>query len=256
MIELSNVGMLYPLPKRYREFVTKPFSPRTVKRALENVSLTISKGERVAFLGPNGAGKTTLLKLISGLLLPTEGQIKVSGYDTLKDCEMVQKTVSLVLNEERSFYWRLTGRENLEFFGILQGKTGSILKQKMAEVIEVSALGDAIDRQVGSYSSGMRQRLALARGLIADPDVLILDEPTRALDPLAAAQMAEFLIETLHLRMNKSLLIATHRLEEAEFLCDRLLILAGGQLHRDENLSDVKNKYPSLLDFYTEGVQS
>lgn len=254
MIKVSGVSMVYPVPKRYREMLLKPFSPRKRKRALESVNLEIKRGERVAFLGPNGAGKTTLLKLIAGLLLPTEGTVSIDGSDTVLHNAAARRPVSLVLNEERSFYWRLTGMENLEFFGALEGLRGSALSKKISEVVEVTSLGDAADRQVGGYSSGMRQKLAMARGLLADPDILILDEPTRALDPIAAAEMATFLVETLHKQLDKCLLIATHRLDEASALCDRLCVLSGGRIRADRSLASVQSEYSDLLDFYTNGV--
>lgn len=253
MIQVSGVGMQYPLPMRYREMLTKPFGPVKTKRALAGVELSIAPGERVAFLGPNGAGKTTLLKLIAGLLLPSEGRITVGGFDTVGANAEARKLVSLVLNEERSYYWRLTGRENLEFFGVLENLRGPGLKRRISEVVELTRLGDYVDREVGGYSSGMRQKLALARGLLADPEILILDEPTRALDPLASAEMVEFLM-VLHRQLDKCLLIATHRLEEAEALCTRLCVLAGGGLRADRPLAEVQGRYSNLLDFYTEGV--
>ena len=255
MIEISGLSMKYPLPRRYRELVLGPFFRRRVKTALYEINLSIAKGERVGFLGPNGAGKTTLLKLIGGLLLPTTGTVCVNGYDTMKGNENARKSVAMVMNEERSFYWRLNGRENLEFFGALENLHGSALRKKIDDLLDLVGLSGQPKTLVGTYSSGMKQRLALARGLLSDPEILILDEPTRALDPSSALEFSEFLVQNLSKDMNKSLLIATHRLEEASTLCTRLCILKDGRIKADSNIADVKRDFPDLMDFYVKGVK-
>lgn len=255
MIEIRNVVMDYPLPRRFRELPLLPFIKPKYKRALRGVNLVLNDGDRVAFLGPNGAGKTTLLKLIGGLLFPTEGSISVDGKDTVKDNDAVRASVSLVMNEERTFYWRLTGRQNLEFFGALEDMQGKALKERIDMLLELTGLKDAGTALVGTYSSGMKQRLAIARGLLTDPAVLILDEPTRALDPGAAADMNAFLVEGLNRDLRKGLLVATHRLDEAALMCNRLCVVKGGTIRRDSTLAEVKAAYADVLDFYTEGVE-
>lgn len=254
MVEVDQVVMDYPVPKRYRELLTAPFSKPKVKRALNGVSLNIPSGERIAFLGPNGAGKTTLLKLIGGLLLPTRGTVKVNGYDTLKKNEEARSRVSFVNSEERSFYWRLTARENLEFFGVLDDLQGQGLKRRIQEVLEFVNLVDAADLPVGGFSSGMKQRLGLARGLLSDPEILILDEPTRALDPLAAQELTNFLVQDLSTGLEKTLLVATHRLEEATEMCRRFCLVNHGTITQDADLDQVKTTWGGLKAFYEAGV--
>jgi ABC-2 type transport system ATP-binding protein len=255
MIEISGLSMKYPLPRRYRELLLGPFFRRKVKTALHDVDLSIKSGERVGFLGPNGAGKTTLLKLIGGLLLPTFGSVRVNGFDTLKANDKARRSVAMVMNEERSFYWRLSGRENLEFFGALENLSGPILRRKIDELLELVGLSNQPKTQVGVYSSGMKQRLALARGLLSDPDILILDEPTRALDPGSAVEFSDFLVQNLSKSMNKILLIATHRLEEASSICTRLCVLNEGTIRADAEIAAIRREYPDLMGFYLEGAK-
>jgi ABC-2 type transport system ATP-binding protein len=229
MISLRNVTMKYPLTKRYRQLLFSPFR-RIYVTALSDVSLAIMAGERVGILGPNGAGKTTLLKIIAGLLYPLAGTAEVGGYDTRGENHAVRRRVGFVLNEERSFYWRLTGLQNLEFFGALDNLSGQKLQRRTIGLLELVGLKDAAKVRVSDYSCGMRQRLAIARGLLAEPEVLILDEPTKSLDPLGAASLRSLISREIHPGFGKTLIIATHQTEEAEELCDRIGILLQGRL--------------------------
>lgn len=255
MIRVNRLDMHFPMPRRYREYLLKPFQGPRMITALQGVNLVIHPGERVGFLGPNGAGKTTLLKLIAGLLLPGSGTVEVDGADTTRDNNRARKSSSLVMNEERSFYWRLTGRQNLEFFGALENLSGPILRTRVKELLDLVGLGNSADKRVGAYSSGMKQRLAIARGLLSDPEILILDEPSRALDPEAAEEMINLVLSTLHGNLSKTLLIATHRLDEAEILCDRLCVLSHGSLTADTDLDTVRRDWGNLLEFYQAKVR-
>ena len=198
LISVRGVTMQFPVPKRYRELLLHPFRHRHVVTALKSVDLEVKKGDRIALLGPNGAGKTTLLKLIGGLLLPTQGEMVVNGYDTLRHNSAARKSVGFVMNEERSFFWRLNARQNLEFFAALDNLSGKTMEERVRKLIHFVGLDSHIDKTVDTYSSGMKQRLALARGLIAEPEVLILDEPTRALDPVACEDLNDLILERLH----------------------------------------------------------
>jgi ABC-2 type transport system ATP-binding protein len=248
------VKMLFPVTKRYRELLLHPTRPRRVVTALKSISLEVQKGERIALLGPNGAGKTTLLKLIGGLLLPTEGEIVVNGYSTLRHNDAARKSVGFVLNEERSFFWRLTAKQNLEFFASLDNLSGKAMDDRIRELIQFVGLESHSEKTVSTYSSGMKQRLALARGLIAEPEVLILDEPTRALDPVACEELNDLIVERLHKGSRKTLLIATHRLEEATRLCDKVLIINQGQIMAFDRISDLTAKGINLSEFYRLNV--
>jgi ABC-2 type transport system ATP-binding protein len=255
MISVQNASMLYPIPKRYREWVLRPFSPRRAHRALVDASLELERGARVAILGPNGAGKTTLLKLIGGLLVPTKGVVRVNNFDTARHSSAARRSVGFVLNEERSFFWRLTGRQNLNFFGALDNLVGRDLRGKIDDLIRLTGLEKAADTVVSNYSSGMKQRLALARGLLSDPDILILDEPTRTLDPEACEEMRDLILDRIHRGSRKTLLIATHRLEEARLMCDRALVISEGRILAHERLEDLEKRKVDLSDFYREATR-
>ena len=246
--------MRFPIAKRYRELVFAPFRPRKVFTALKSVDLEIDQGDRIAVLGPNGAGKTTFLKLVGGLLLPSEGEILVNNHNTLHHNAAARKSVGFVMNEERSFFWRLTGRQNLEFFGALDNLSGDKLRERSRELIHLVGLEAHIDKPVATYSSGTKQRLAVARGLIAEPEVLILDEPTRTLDPVACEELIDLLIERLHKNSRKTSLIATHRLEEAMKLCNKALIISQGRTVAFNRISDLTEAGITLADYYRRQV--
>jgi ABC-2 type transport system ATP-binding protein len=250
VISVRDVTMRFPITKRYREWVLAPLRERESFTALRHTTLEIQAGNRVAVMGPNGAGKTTLLKLIGGLLFPTEGEVVVNGFSTLHHNAAARKSVGFVFNEERSFFWRLTGLQNLEFFGALDNLSGAHLRDRIHYLIRLVGLETAANKVVSGYSSGMKQRLALARVLIAEPDVLILDEPTRALDPLACDEMVELLLADIHQNSDKTLLIATHRPEEAMTLCNKVMIIDGGHLKGFDSLTDVASNGSALLDYY------
>jgi ABC-2 type transport system ATP-binding protein len=254
MIAVREVTMRFPIPKRYREWVTHPLRARREVRALEPTSVEIQAGDRIAVMGPNGAGKTTLLKLISGLLFPTEGEVTVKGLSTLHHNAAARKSVGFVFNEERSFYWRLSGVQNLEFFGALDNLRGRELKERIGELMQLVGLEGAGDQQVSGYSSGMKQRLALARVLLADPEVLILDEPTRALDPVASEEMVELILKDIHRGARKTLLIATHRPEEAMTLCNKAMVIDGGRVRGSVNLARLGEEGTTLLEYYRRCV--
>jgi ABC-2 type transport system ATP-binding protein len=254
VISIRDVTMRFPIAKRYREWVLSPFSPRRVCTALTHATLAVHAGDRIAVMGPNGAGKTTLLKLIGGLLLPTEGDIAVNGFSTLHDNPAARKSVGFVFNEERSFFWRLTGVQNLEFFGALDNLSGAHLRDRVRYLIGLVGLQEAGDRVVSGYSSGMKQRLALARVLIAEPDVLILDEPTRALDPIACDEMVDLIMAGIYNNSRKTLLIATHRLEEAVTLCNKVMIIDGGRLKAFDSIADCTANGTTLLQYYRRSL--
>jgi ABC-2 type transport system ATP-binding protein len=253
-ITAQGVTMQFPVAKRYRELLLHPFRPRQVVTALESVNLEVKKGDRIALLGPNGAGKTTLLKLIGGLLLPTHGEIAVNGYNTLRHNSAARKSVGFVMNEERSFFWRLNAIQNLEFFAALDNLSGKAMEERVRDLIHFVGLDSHVEKSVDTYSSGMKQRLALARGLIAEPEVLILDEPTRALDPVACEDLNDLIIERLHKGSRKTLLVATHRLEEAIRLCDKVLVINQGKIMAFNLLSELITQGISLSDYYRLNV--
>jgi ABC-2 type transport system ATP-binding protein len=256
LVLAKGVSMRFPIAKRYRELALHPFRPRRVFTALTSVTLEIQHGDRIAVLGPNGAGKTTLLKLIGGLLLPTEGEIVVNGLDTLHHNTAARKSVGFVMNEERSFFWRLSATQNLEFFAVLDNLTGDSIRERCLELIGFVGLEEHADKPVSTYSSGMKQRLALARGLMGEPEVLILDEPTRTLDPIASEDLIALINDRLHKGSRKTILIATHRLDEAMKLCDKVLVINKGRLLAFDRIQDLVDRGLTLSDYYRRNIQA
>ena len=232
------------LTKIFRPLELHPLSWRPIRRqapicALRDVDLTVRRGEIFALLGTNGAGKTTLLKILATLILPTAGQVTIEGADVVRERHRAIQLVSLVTADERSFYWRLTGRQNLEFFAAFQGLSREASRRRIEELREQLGL-DALDRQFGVYSTGMRHRLAIARGLLRQPHVLLLDEPTRSLDPVAAESLHRLIRDTLVTQLGCTVVLATHNLQEAEELCDRAAFLHGGRLHSSVIIEELR----------------
>ena len=222
--------------------LTKAFSRLTDYRALwrvgrrddivavDAVDLAVHEGELFGLLGPNGAGKTTLTKMLCTLILPTSGEAAVCGHNVVAEASYVRAQVGLVDCQERSFFWRLSGWQNLLFFASLVGLHGAAARRRVAELVDLVELGREIDRRVMAYSSGMRQRLAIARGLLAMPHVVFMDEPTRSLDPATARDLRAFIRGTLVDLLGRTVVLVTHRLEEAEELCDRVAIMNRGRV--------------------------
>jgi ABC-2 type transport system ATP-binding protein len=221
---VEQVSKSYIPWRLFRSFVTRP--PKG--NALTDVSFELKHGETVGLLGPNGAGKTTLLKIIATLLAPTAGRILVQGQDPAKDVMRVRRSMGLVTCDERSFYWRLNGRQNLTFFATLYGVPAREADERVEMLLAATGLEEAATHPFHSYSSGMKQKLAIARGLLANPGIILYDEPTRSLDPLSTQNIRNWLAKHRNTLPRTAHLIATNQLAEAEQLCDRVLILNRG----------------------------
>jgi len=203
--------------------LTKRFGERL---AVDRVSFHAAQGEVFGLLGPNGAGKSTTVRMLCGLLLPTTGVASISGHDVARHAVAARHCLGAVLGGERSLYWKLTGRENLLYFAALYGVAAP--RRRAADVLERMGLGDRADELVERYSTGMKQRLALARCLLAEPAVLLLDEPTAGLDPVSARLLRQ---EVRSLAAEgRTVLLTTHYMEEADELCDRVAFIAGGRI--------------------------
>ncbi|KRD23492.1 MULTISPECIES: ABC transporter ATP-binding protein [unclassified Streptomyces] len=199
--------------------------------ALDGVSLRAEEGEVVGLLGPNGAGKTTLSRILTTLLLPTSGSARVDGLDVVRDAPEVRKRIGLVLGGERGLYGRLTARQNLRYWGAMQGLSGSRCRNRADELLELLGLAERADDRVETYSRGMVQRVHLARALLCDPRVLIMDEPTSGMDP-HAAQGFRGLVEKLR-DGGSTVLLATHDMQEAQALCSRVALIDHGRILRE-----------------------
>jgi ABC-2 type transport system ATP-binding protein len=196
--------------------------------ALRDVTLRVERGEIHGLLGPNGAGKSTLMKILSTILLPTSGSARVCGYDVVRKTAAVRRTVSVVFGGDRGLYPRLTGRQNLLYWAALCQLDRRTARRRVDDLLDRFHLCDRADRRVETYSTGMCQRLHLARGLVSSPSLLLLDEPTNGLDPVAAAELRAEIREVA--ADGRSVLLATHDMAEAEAVCDRVTLLNHGAL--------------------------
>jgi ABC-2 type transport system ATP-binding protein len=200
--------------------------------ALRGVDLEIRRGEIVALMGPNGAGKSTLLRLLAGLLLPDGGQLEVLGQDVSRAGPAFRRRVCYVVSDERSFSWRLSGVQNLEFFAAIYGLRGKEVRARVGRALALVELQEEARRPVREYSTGMRHRLALARGLLAHPDLFLFDELTRGVDPLGASRLRDLIGKELA-ASRCTALIATHDLMDVTQLCTRAVALSAGRVVGD-----------------------
>lgn len=195
---------------------------------LDDVSLQISEGEVHGLLGPNGAGKTTLVKILSTILLPSSGQVKVLGHDVVQQPKQVRSVIGLLLGGDKGLYNKLTGRQNLEYWAALYDVPFRDTKKRIEKLIERVGLNDKADSKAETYSRGMKQRLHLARAMIGDAPILFFDEPTLGMDPIAARDFRKLIGELKS--EGKTLLIATHDMAEAEIVCDRVTLIDKGKI--------------------------
>jgi ABC-2 type transport system ATP-binding protein len=226
-IRLQGVTFSYPAFPRGVGWLMGRARPAV--KTFSNLTFAVAQGERVCLMGPNGSGKSTLLRIILGYLSPSEGTSKVFGHDSREG--VARRLVGMVHPDERSFYWRLTVRENLVFFGALWGLAPAESARRAAEAAEAVELTAWLDRPFSDLSTGTRQRAAIARALLHDPPVLLMDEPTRSLDPLSASRFREWLLGPAC--AGKALLVATHNPDEARLLAGRCLVLGRGRLLLD-----------------------
>ncbi|MDD3647034.1 MAG: ATP-binding cassette domain-containing protein [Candidatus Dojkabacteria bacterium] len=195
--------------------------------AVDSINFDAKEGEIFGLLGPNGAGKTTTLRIISSILQPTGGKAEVCGFDVVKNSHKVRENIG-ILTTEIGVYDRFTGNENLNYFGELYGLTKDKIRSRLEELTQLLEMGDFIDRKAGNYSTGMKQKLAIARSIIHDPKVVILDEPTTGLDVLASITVVDFMRKEKE--AGKTVILSTHRMPDAEKLCDRVAIMYKGKI--------------------------
>jgi ABC-2 type transport system ATP-binding protein len=238
-IEVKGIEKTFVKKRSLRELVKHPFRRAERIKALHGVDLEVERGHIFGLLGPNGAGKTTLLKILSCLVIPDVGYAKVGGIDTRRE-NKVKPQIGLVHSDERSFYWRLTGEENLRFFARLYNLRGAEIEPRIRSLLELVEMSYAADRAFSGYSSGMKQRLAIARALLHDPPILYMDEPTRSLDPAASLSLRRFVLDQLRDRDNKTIILATHNLQEAQAMSDRVAILVKGRVRQIGTVDQVR----------------
>ena len=237
--------------------LTKTFPPRSGWRrvqkegagtqAVRGVDLQVEEGELFGLLGPNGAGKTTLVKMLCTLVVPSAGQATVAGYD-LRDEAAIRAAVGLVVTDERSFFWRLSARRNLIFYAAMYGMFGREAAQRVDEVLDAVQLSDRADSRFSDFSTGMKQRVAIARGLLHRPKILFLDEPSRSLDPTSTNNLHDLILD-IQSRRNMTVFLITHDLNEAEKLCGRVAVMDQGMVRGVGSSADLRRQIQPTRQF-------
>lgn len=235
IIQVENMSKIYVSKTRKGLFKTD----RREVTALDSVNLTIEDGELFGLLGPNGAGKTTLIKCMTTLLLPTSGTARINGYDIYKEDNLVRASLGCMLMGERGLYWKLTGRENLEYFAALYHVPSSMRKDRVSYLVELLDLGEFADRTVETLSSGQKMKFAFARSLISDAPILLLDEPTNTMDVQGARELRR-IVRMLNEEEGKTIVYTTHIMQEADELCDRVAIIDQGKIIALDTPADLK----------------
>jgi len=235
-METGNMIETFGLTKHFDDFV-----------AVEDIILAVQPGEVLALLGPNGAGKTTTVRMLTSILKPTRGKAHVAGHDIVKEAPEVRKSVG-VLTEHPGLYLRMNGREYLDFFGELQEIPAAARGRSITQLTERFGLGDDLNRRLNEYSKGMRQKLALVRAMLHNPPVLLLDEPTSAMDPQSAKLVRDAIMDLRGDR--RAIILCTHNLAEAEQLADRIAIIRRGQIIASGRVAELKERLlgPPLME--------
>ena len=209
--------------------------------ALKGVNLRIREGEIFGILGPNGAGKTTLIKILCTLVIRDGGEVYINGYDPQKEMGEVLRNLQAVLPESRGFNWRLSGKQNLEFYALLYGLSDAEAKERIDYLLDFTGLTDRADDGIQRYSTGMQRRLLLCRALLRNTPIIVFDEPTTGLDPTSAGEFRKMIIERLARKEGKTIVLSTHNLLEAQELCDRLAIMERGKVIASDTPDNVRH---------------
>lgn len=244
--------------------LTKEYSKKKeIFRVVDNLTFEVNKGEVFGLLGENGAGKTTTIRLLSTLITPTAGEAFINKFDIYKQQKHVRASIGVSLGDERSFYFRLSGYQNLEFFGMLQNIKHQPLHYRVEYLLKKMNLFDSRDTKFMHYSAGMKRKLNLCRALLDNPPILFFDEPSTGLDPLSTLAVRELIRE---LKNNgKTILISTQNLNEAEQICDKILIIKKGKccalsttesLKKKYSLHSINLKIKSMIDFPSEKLKA
>jgi len=258
-IETVNLTKTYTSKIRSFQQGRSIFNRKETRKiaAVDHLDLKIRKGELFGLLGPNGAGKTTLVKVLCTLLPPDEGTAIVNGYDIVRQQMGVKKSIGTLFSVgERGFFWRLTGYSNLEFFAAISNVPRQGRQQRIMEVLELVGLKDNAYEYFQKYSGGMKRKLALARALLADPPILLLDEPTTGLDVTSSRGIRDFIRNDLSKKGGKTVLYTTHYIEEASQICDRVGIMNHGKivaLDTPEALKEMAKK-GEVADFVVKNM--
>jgi ABC-2 type transport system ATP-binding protein len=228
-IECRGLVKSFPIRRSWSQAIRRPFHTEW-QLVTDHLTCDVVQGEFFGLLGPNGAGKTTLMRMLATTVLPDQGSATVHGADVVRDARAVRGMIASVVANERALLWRISASDNLRYFAALLGLRGAARTARINEVLELVEMTDTGHKMVGEFSSGMRQRLLIARALLGTPRVLLLDEPTRSLDPVSARQFRRFMTRLVREQARCTVLLATHSTDEAMELCDRIGVIDRGRL--------------------------
>jgi ABC-2 type transport system ATP-binding protein len=241
-ISIANLSKAYPAPFALGALLGR--APRKPSiEALRDVSFDVHEGEIFGLIGPNGAGKTTLTKIVATLVQPTTGSVSVKGFDSVRESAEVRRVIGLAAAEERSFYWRLTLEQNLMFFARLYSIPKRKARARVSELLAQLDLDKSASQRFGQLSTGNKQRMAIARSLLNEPPILLLDEPTRSLDPIAAARLRSFIGSLARKDPPVTILLTSHNLNEIEELCRRIAIISQGRIRELDTPDRIRALY-------------
>jgi ABC-2 type transport system ATP-binding protein len=224
-----------------RKYETRGRKDRRETLALQGLNLTVRKGSVFGLLGPNGAGKTTTVRILATLLTPSSGTAAVMGFDVNRQANDARRCIGLVLGGERGLYRSLTGRENLRYFAALNDIPPKAARRRIDELLETVSLADAGETRVEEYSRGMRQRLHIARGLLTDPELILLDEPTIGLDPIGALELRQMIPQLAS--QGKTIFLTTHYMLEADLLCETVCLINRGAVVAMGSPTEIKQRF-------------
>ncbi len=230
IVQIQGLSKTYRSSSLRHRFATAQSQSKSSPEVLCGIDLEIREGEVLGLLGPNGAGKTTLVEILATLLLPTRGSVSVCGHDVVDDAPAVRKLVSYCASATDNFYPRLSAESNLEFFAVLNEISPGEARARIQSTLEHVGLQGKGKVPFQHYSEGMKQRLAIARALLKEPRLVLLDEPTRSLDPPSQGEIRRLIRGLLTEKLGTTVLLVTHSLDEAQHVCDRLAILDRGKI--------------------------
>lgn len=215
-------------------------------KAVDDLSFRVNPGEVVGLLGENGAGKTTTLRMIATMLKPTDGTVTVNEYDLLKEPNKIRREIGILFGGEVGLYDRLTARENIKYFADLNGMDDKDARESIERLTRLLGMEEFIDRRVGKFSRGMKQKVAIARSIVHNPGLMLFDEPTIGLDVTASRIVQDFILSCKE--QNKAIVFSSHSMQEVEKLCDRIIIIHKGRIVEEGTIEGLKVKYGEDLE--------
>lgn len=257
LIKLNNVSKTFFPPLTWRQLLRLNLKKTNPVLALKNINLGFQSGKITGILGPNGAGKTTLLKCISTIITPDFGDIDVNGFNVNTHDNQIKSMIGIISAQERSFYWRLTGLQNLQFYASLYGLKKPHAKARIDELFRIFHI-DYENKRFDSYSTGMKRKFSLIRALLHNPDILLLDEPTKSLDFKTTLELKTMLKELSS--EGKTIIYATHDIADAQNFCDQFIIMQKGEVLKtgsfDELRNSIKSEKTKLSEIYLELIKN